>query len=67
MNGVAPHGPNLRKQSHASIMKRNPTQLLPAAPAGTDRRVPNGIRMGDRIEVQNRAEFNGKRVMQRER
>ncbi len=34
------------------ITERNSTQLLPAAPAGTDRRVPNGIRMGDRIEVQ---------------
>ena len=27
-------------------------KLLPAAPAGADRRVPNGIRMGDRIGVQ---------------
>ena len=33
-------------------MERNPTQLLPAAPAGTDRRVPNGIQMGDRMEAQ---------------
>ena len=33
-------------------MEGNATQFLPAAPAGTDRRVPNGIQMGDRIEVQ---------------
>ena len=27
-------------------------ECLPAAPAGTDRRVPNGIQIGDMIEVQ---------------
>ena len=58
-----PHGPSLRKQSHVSIMEewKGPNQLLPAVPADTDRRVPNGIRMGDRIEVQKLEQNHGVR------
>ena len=42
-----PHGPNLRKQTHAGIMEMNPTQLLPAAPVCTERQ----FRMASDMEM----------------
>ena len=54
------YGPNLRKQTHAGIMKRNPTQLLPAAPAGTEWEIRMASDDGGRIEVHSNAMEKGK-------